>query len=211
MSIHVKIVGTSEFISGYLAVELRRFKDLSVSTYCKNLTEPVEQIIEGSPDVLILDMYQDGPAALALADRVVEQVPEAKILILGIDDYHHGPSAVDAGARGHVWIKKSATELRSIIENIRQGQIVCPNEEEIREMSKQVLEGRRPPSPLSKRHLRCLTLIAKGYTNKEIVRELKCRPFTVKEHIRTILKVLKVGSRYEAADLARKHRWIKAG
>lgn len=57
-------------------------------------------------------------------------------------------------------------------------------------------------SPLSPREQQILTLVAEGWTNKQIARELGVAESTVKIHVQHILRKLKIESRVQAAVYA---------
>lgn len=59
-----------------------------------------------------------------------------------------------------------------------------------------------PASPLSPREAQILTLVAEGWTNKQIARELGVAESTVKIHVQHILRKLKIESRVQAAVYA---------
>ncbi|GLS18916.1 hypothetical protein GCM10007874_19330 [Labrys miyagiensis] len=66
---------------------------------------------------------------------------------------------------------------------------------------------RRPPSAqitpmLTPRQASILKLIAEGRSNKEIARALAISPFTVRNHVSLLLRVLHVATREEAAKIA---------
>lgn len=52
--------------------------------------------------------------------------------------------------------------------------------------------------PLTQREKDVLLLVKKGYTNKEIAQELYVTEFTVKSHVSSIFKKLKVTNRARA-------------
>jgi two-component system nitrate/nitrite response regulator NarL len=57
-------------------------------------------------------------------------------------------------------------------------------------------------SPLSPREQQILTLVAEGWTNKQIARELGVAESTIKIHVQHILRKLKIESRVQAAVYA---------
>ena len=59
-----------------------------------------------------------------------------------------------------------------------------------------------PALPLSPREQQILTLVAEGWTNKQIARELGVAESTVKIHVQHILRKLKIESRVQAAVYA---------
>jgi two-component system nitrate/nitrite response regulator NarL len=62
--------------------------------------------------------------------------------------------------------------------------------------------GQPATSPLSPREQQILTLVAEGWTNKQIARELGVAESTIKIHIQHILRKLKLESRVQAAVYA---------
>jgi two-component system nitrate/nitrite response regulator NarL len=70
---------------------------------------------------------------------------------------------------------------------------------------------RRPPppdplQPLSPRERDVLGLIARGYSNRQIARELAIGEQTVKTHVRSILTKLGLQDRVQAAIFALRHQ-----
>jgi DNA-binding NarL/FixJ family response regulator len=65
-------------------------------------------------------------------------------------------------------------------------------------------QGNSPVDTLTPRQRDVLGLIAVGKRNAEIGKELDISPRTVQIHVSTILKLLGIGNRTEAALLARK-------
>jgi len=67
------------------------------------------------------------------------------------------------------------------------------------------IDGGRPFDPaterLSERQKDCLRLVARGYTSKEIGRQIGISPATVDNHVRAALDNLRVESRAEAARI----------
>ena len=64
------------------------------------------------------------------------------------------------------------------------------------------IEPKGDVEPLTEREKEVLTLVAKGQSNQEIADKLYVRDVTVKTHLNTIFKKLKVKSRTQAVLLA---------
>jgi DNA-binding CsgD family transcriptional regulator len=56
---------------------------------------------------------------------------------------------------------------------------------------------------LTHRQSQLVALVARGLTNKEIAANLNLSEFTVKNHLRRIMKQVDVDSRHEAVDVIR--------
>ncbi|MGY9005283.1 MAG: LuxR C-terminal-related transcriptional regulator, partial [Alphaproteobacteria bacterium] len=68
-----------------------------------------------------------------------------------------------------------------------------------------------PLGVLTSRQRQVLELVATGRRNADIAKALEISPRTVQIHVSTILKLLKVNNRTEAALLAHKFEQAKAG
>ncbi len=56
---------------------------------------------------------------------------------------------------------------------------------------------------LTHRQLQLMNLVAQGLSNKEIAASLNLSEFTVKNHIRRVMRQMEAESRHEAVDLIR--------
>jgi DNA-binding NarL/FixJ family response regulator len=79
-----------------------------------------------------------------------------------------------------------------------------------------VLQRRQPAIPqaqcdvLSRRELDVLSWVVRGYSNKQIARELSIDETTVKTHLHRIFEKLDVRDRTQAAIYALQHGWFTA-
>jgi DNA-binding NarL/FixJ family response regulator len=126
--------------------------------------------------------------------------------------------AVEAGAQAYIVKKSSAEDIRRAVERVLAGEIWLPSN--LRDLPGHdepkgglaeapagyaPSNGHDPVSVLTPRQRDVLGLIATGKRNAEIGKALEISPRTVQIHVSTILKLLGVGNRTEAALLARKH------
>lgn len=78
--------------------------------------------------------------------------------------------------------------------------IIASNMGESAELAR---EGAVAPVRLSERQRQCLTLVADGFTSKEIARQLNLSPSTVDNHLRAAMERLGLNNRADAARLLR--------
>lgn len=133
--------------------------------------------------------------------RQVARAADAPRFIL-IGDHDDGRSvheAVLAGADGFIVPPLEDDLLRTTVRNVAQGNMTLPT----KALNNWVLHLRSAHAPmmhggLSEREQRVLQLLADGLTYRRIGERLFISPFTVKNHVHSIIKKLGVRSRIEA-------------
>jgi NarL family two-component system response regulator LiaR len=160
------------------------------------------------PDVLLLDLSMpglDGHAVLAaLQDN---PHPPAVVVLTSAADDEHLVRAVQAGATSYLLKTAPAEDVIAAVRDAAAG--TARLSPELLTRLTQALRRPPPPDPLqplSPRERDVLRLIARGYSNKEIARDLSIGEQTVKTHVRGILGKLGLQDRVQAAIFAIRHR-----
>ncbi len=149
------------------------------------------------PDVLVLDVVMPGMDGVEATRLLRERHPDLRILALSAyhdDEYVFG--LLSAGAAGYV-LKEEA--LDTIVEAIRaasRGETWLSKRVEEKVVRRAI--GEEEEFPLTERELDVLRLLAKGWSNRRIARELYITERTVRFHVENILSKLGVSSRTEA-------------
>jgi DNA-binding NarL/FixJ family response regulator len=138
----------------------------------------------------------DGLSATAAVRR---ELPDTEVLALtSVLEDAAVVGAVRAGAIGYLLKSAEPEELRSAIRAAAAGQVRLAPEATARLMR----EVRAPgdgSEKLSERETEVLRLVASGFANKRIARELGITERTVKAHVGSILSKLHLESRTQAA------------
>jgi two-component system, NarL family, response regulator LiaR len=181
---------------------LRAFLDgdhgLEVVGEARDGAEAVRMAQRLRPDVVLMDLLMpvlDGLAATAIVRR---ELPDTEVLALtSVLEDAAVVGAVRAGAIGYLLKDAEAEELRGAIRAAAAGRVQLAPEAAARLMR----EVRAPEGPekLSERESEVLRLLARGYANKTIARELGITERTVKAHVGSILAKLHLESRTQAA------------
>lgn len=173
----------------------------------------VEHVAELVPDVLVLDMRMPGPGGVEVCRRVKERSPGTRVLILtSFDDDEEVFGALSVGAAGYLLKGSRADNVAHAVRSVAEGQAVLEDS-----VAQRVIAGRGngngsgAGSLLSDRELEVLGLMAKGYSNKEIGRELWIGETTVKTHVSHILRKLDQGDRTQAVLHAVKLGLVSVG
>jgi DNA-binding NarL/FixJ family response regulator len=178
----------------------------------------IELINERVPDVVLLDVHLPGGGGQAVLHGVVPHHPEVQFLALSVSDAPEDVIAViRAGARGYVTKTISGGELLQAVYRVGAGDAVFSPR-----LAGFVLDafaggaGATNPAKgldpeldqLSPREREVLRLIARGYTYKEVARDLTISTKTVESHVSSVLRKLQLSTRHELTKWATERRLV---
>jgi DNA-binding NarL/FixJ family response regulator len=181
------------------------------------VTAAIELIGERLPDVVLLDVHMPNGGGQAVIDAVKREHPEVLFLALSVSDAPEDVIAViRAGARGYVTKTISGPELTDAVIRVAAGDAVFSPR-----LAGFVLDAfaatpsAGPPATfdpeldqLTPREHEVLRLIARGYTYKEIARELTISVKTVESHVSSVLRKLQLSTRHQLTRWATERRLI---
>ena len=182
-----------------LAALLGVHPDLQLVAEAGDGAEAVELYRAHRPDVTLMDLSMPGMGGVQAIGFITAEFPEARIIALttyqGDADIHR---ALEAGARGYLLKDVLRNEVVEAIRAVHRGQRVVPG------AVAQRLAQFTPRVELTERELEVLTLMAKGYRNKDIADAIGRTEATVKVHVLHVLSKLDVSDRTEAVAVALK-------
>lgn len=155
------------------------------------------------PDLILLDLNMKGLDGIATLQRLRAADLDARIIMLTVSDNEEDVlAALRAGADGYLLKDMEPEDILASLHRVSRGRLVIS--EQLTELLARAL--RQDPRPqriedaeLTPREDEILSLIAKGYSNKLIARDLDLAVGTVKVHVKHILKKLHLKTRVEAA------------
>lgn len=153
-----------------------------------------------SPDVTLMDLQMPGLDGVGAIEAIKAQQTSAHILVLTTYDSDADIlRAIEAGATGYLLKDTPREELFRAIRTAAKGESVLAPAVAARLMTRM-----RAPAEenLSGREIEVLQLVAKGYSNKEIGKELRISTATVKTHLIHIYNKLGVDDRTAAVTTA---------
>ena len=155
-----------------------------------------------NPDLILLDVTMPGESGLEGIPKLLHEHPEMKILILSMqDDPRYVREAFAAGARGYVLKEAVDAEVVTAIREVAGGGRYVHPELGARLVAADADAAREAEEdPLSDREREVLRLLALGYTNQEIAKQLFISVRTAETHRAHVMQKLRLASR---ADLVR--------
>jgi two-component system, NarL family, response regulator LiaR len=150
------------------------------------------------PDVVLMDLLMPVMDGIAATEKIKTETPEVEVVALtSVLDDGAVTGAVRAGATGYLLKNTKPRDLCRAIKGAAAGQVQLGPEA----AAKLMREVRAPerPEALTGRETEVLKLLARGWANKQIARELFVEEKTVKAHVSGILRKLGVTSRTQAA------------
>jgi DNA-binding NarL/FixJ family response regulator len=171
------------------------------------------QVVESGCDTVLTD-FSPGSSTALLLRALHEEHSQLKLILIGMeDDPEIFMSAVRLGARGYVLKDASALEIVTAIRRVGRGEAICPanlcmtlikhvwNEE--RKKLALPASATANSSRLTHRQLQLMNLVADGLSNKEIASSLNLSQYTVKNHLRRVMRQVEASNRYDAVELMR--------
>jgi DNA-binding NarL/FixJ family response regulator len=178
----------------------------------------VELILERLPDVVLLDVHLPGGGGQAVLGAVIPRHPEVQFLALSVSDAPEDVIAViRAGARGYVTKTILGDELLQAVHRVAAGDAVFSprlagfvlDAFSARAGVDTLAPGHDPElDQLSPREREVLRHIARGYTYKEVARDLSISAKTVESHVSSVLRKLQLSTRHELTRWATDRRLV---
>lgn len=161
--------------------------------------------LETRPDVCVLDIHMPGHGIRA-AEQITRALPDTAVVMLTAsrddDDLF---DALRAGASGYLLKDMDPDRLPHALQGVLAGEAALPRElvarvlDEFRGRPKRrLLPGGRAAARLTSRESEVFELLGKGLTTEQVAQRLFVSPVTVRGHVSTTLKKLRVKTRAEA-------------
>ncbi len=164
---------------------------------------------EHQPQVCLLDINMPGSGLLAAADITQALPGTAVVMLTASRDDEDLFAALRAGASGYLIKDMDPDRIAPALRGVLAGEAALPRwlvrkvlEEFRSEPTKKLsLKPKRPTSQLTPREQEILDLMAQGLSTEEIAARLFVAQVTVRTHISTVLKKLRVPDRAAAVRL----------
>jgi two-component system NarL family response regulator len=168
------------------------------------------------PQVALVDVRMPGMGGIEATRQIATRWPDVGVVLLTMhDEDEYVFEGMAAGARAYLLKDCSHQELVGTLKEVAQGGAYLPSVP-LRKLLVEFQNLRqnrvnRPTTPcdvLSRRELDVLEWVVRGYSNKQIARELCIDETTVKTHLHRIFEKLNVRDRTQAAIFALQRNWF---
>ena len=170
-----------------------------------NARQAVSLALEHKPDVCLLDIHMPG-SGIAAAEALMRDLPHSAVVMLTYsrddDDLF---DALRAGARGYLLKDMDPDRLGAALHGVLAGEAALPRSlvakvlEEFQARSRRRLFVRsQRPTALTSREWEIMDLLRQGLSTEEVAKRLFVTPGTVRVHVSSVLKKLRVPDRATA-------------
>jgi DNA-binding NarL/FixJ family response regulator len=162
------------------------------------------QSCAGNPSCVVL--YAEGGMEEGWREgmgRIRELYPDVPLLVLGSQlDLELAFATLKNGADGFVHAQMHPAQVLRAVEVVQKGELAAP-----RQLLGHLMSQNETPEigKLSARQREVLELVVEGLSNAQIAGRLYLSESTIKQHLRSVYKVLGVHNRTEAAKTMRDH------
>lgn len=175
--------------------------DILVVGEAEDGQQAVDEAVRCAPRVILMDLKLPGLDGVAATRKILAVRPEVAIVVLtGTEEEEEVLAAISAGALGYLAKSSRREELLEAIRQVSRGEAWLPPR-----LTRSLLRHLRPQRAVEARALltdrerEVLVLLARGWSNQRMARELSIAEVTVRTHVSRILDKLGVNNRVEAA------------
>lgn len=155
---------------------------------------------DGDIALVLLDIHLRGDDGFSALKTIGQRFPTtACIMISGDEQQGVAARAVSAGASGFIPKSFTADEMIAAIQQVLAGEVFTPAPASL---------APAEPHGLTLRQLEVISMLGRGFSNKEIARALDVAERTVKAHVSAVFEALNVRNRTQAVLVAQRRGYL---
>ena len=213
-SVRVVVVDDHAMFRSGVRAELAQQPGVEVAGEAEDVDSAVAAVAEHRPDVVLLDVHLPGGGGVEVMRRAPSVEGRPRYLALSVSDAAEDViGTIRGGARGYVTKTITGTELAAAIARVAGGDAVFSPRLAgfVLDAFSGVIEVSAVDEDLDRlteREREVMRLIARGYSYKEVARELFISIKTVETHMSSVLRKLQLSSRHELTRWASDRRLL---
>ncbi|WGL51749.1 response regulator transcription factor [Nocardioides sp. BP30] len=214
MSVRVVVVDDHAMFRSGVRAELAEQPGIEVVAEAEDVDSAVAAVASRQPDVVLLDVHLPGGGGVEVMRRAPSVDGRPRYLALSVSDAAEDViGTIRGGARGYVTKTITGPELAAAIERVAGGDAVFSPRLAgfVLDAFSGVIEVAAVDEDLDRlteREREVMRLIARGYSYKEVARELFISIKTVETHMSSVLRKLQLSSRHELTRWASDRRLL---
>jgi two-component system response regulator NreC len=209
MAIRILIADDHGLIRAGLRALLEDVHDLQIVGEAADGLAVLQLAAELHPDVVLMDINMSKLNGIETTRQLKEIVPQARVLALTVhEDEGMLREMIRAGAFGYIIKRAAESELIQAIRVISQGHMYVHPELTsalLKDLSPHAGSPKTQKETLTPREIDVLLLLARGYTNRQIAKELNLSQRTVEGHRASLVGKLGFSSRVELMNYVEEH------
>ncbi len=197
-SIRVLVVDDHFVVRKGVCALLGGVPDITVVGEAGDGLQAVREAGRCAPQVILMDLNLPELTGVEAIRRILAAQPEIAIVVLtGTDVEAEVLTALGAGALGYLTKTSRREDFLEAIRLVSRGEAWLPPRL-TRSLLAHLEPRPAPQEPLTGRESEVLVLLARGWSNRSIAKELSIAEATVRSHVSHILDKLGVSNRVEA-------------
>lgn len=201
MAITVAIIEDDAGIREHFAALIDDTPGFRVAGLYESAEQALKELAPNPPNVALIDINLPRMNGVECVRRLKQIAPQVNVIIFTVyEDSDKVFAALEAGACGYLLKRTPPEEVLQALRDVNSGG--APMSSFIARKVVQSFYRQSSTSPelakLSAREEEILSLVAKGFGNKDIARNLNISNETVRAHLRNIYEKLHVNSRSQA-------------
>jgi DNA-binding NarL/FixJ family response regulator len=211
--IRILLADDHQVVRDGLKLLINNHPGMQVVGEAANGKEVLQQARQLKPDVVVMDLSMPELNGLQATERLVSELPQVRVVALtGHEDESYLNQLCKAGASGYLLKRSAGDELIHALGSVARGGVYFDPDLAARALARQlksVASSREPSSAdLSEREKEVLSLLAWGYSNKEIANQLKLSIKTIETYKARVSEKLQLRSRTELVRYALRKGWL---
>jgi len=191
MKIKVLIADDNSFIREGMKIILSTYEEFEVLETVNDGQEALDYCKKHDVDIALLDVRMPNMNGVEATKLICEETKTKPLILTTFDDDEYILEAVKNGAKGYLLKNNDPERIRDAIKGVYNGQTVM-QDVVLDKIKCNLLENKEEESKIDKnlfteRELSIIALIAKGFSNKEISKQLFISEGTIANYITSIL------------------------